>query len=219
MENFEVIRKDDDIISILYIKGYLDAHTAPQLEDSLQQLIDEGYLHSGINCPLGGEYVLIPAESVASEYPVVACSLHYVPELLSEPEPKPKPKPLTSLGSSFKEITHGMIDLIEKYYRENGKYPRSWGDYRFTDIGLDPNEWTQGHNGIIYSPVGNRVAIKPDEGYTFYVTDLKGKERELSWTYKWNIVYSVETNQWYYHTIAKGKAIDISTLEVKEQKK
>ena len=41
MDNFEVSRKDNDIISTLYIKGYLDAHTAPQLEDSLQDLIDD----------------------------------------------------------------------------------------------------------------------------------------------------------------------------------
>ena len=41
MENFEVSRKDEKIISTLYIKGYLDAHTAPQLEDSLQDLIDD----------------------------------------------------------------------------------------------------------------------------------------------------------------------------------
>lgn len=41
MESFEVSRKDDTQISILYIKGYLDAHTAPMLENSIQSLIDE----------------------------------------------------------------------------------------------------------------------------------------------------------------------------------
>ncbi|MBD3290993.1 anti-sigma factor antagonist [candidate division KSB1 bacterium] len=42
MEMFEVGRSDDGDISILYIKGYLDAHTAPKLEQELQNLIDEG---------------------------------------------------------------------------------------------------------------------------------------------------------------------------------
>lgn len=41
MEMFEVGRSDDGDISILYIKGYLDAHTAPKLEQELQNLIDE----------------------------------------------------------------------------------------------------------------------------------------------------------------------------------
>lgn len=41
MELFEVGRKDDDKISILYIKGYLDAHTAPKLEQEFQNLINE----------------------------------------------------------------------------------------------------------------------------------------------------------------------------------
>jgi prepilin-type N-terminal cleavage/methylation domain-containing protein len=115
---------------------YYNDHSDTELQ-SLQQLVDEGYLHSGSNCPLGGEYVLIPGERVGTEYPVVACSMHYLPELLSEPTPepapeptpipvpapeptpvptpKPTPKPLTSLGSSFTEITQGMIDLIEKF--------------------------------------------------------------------------------------------------------
>jgi hypothetical protein len=112
-----------------------------------------------------------------------------------------------------------MIGLIEKFYVEHGKYPRSWGDYRFTDIGLDPAEWSRGYNGISYSPCGKRVNVKPDEGYVFYVTDLKGKERKLSWEYKWNLVYSVEKGQWYYHSIKKKNEIDISTLKVEKYAK
>ena len=42
MELFEVARKDDaNDVSILYIKGYLDAHTAPKLEQELQDLINK----------------------------------------------------------------------------------------------------------------------------------------------------------------------------------
>jgi type II secretory pathway pseudopilin PulG len=67
------------------IVQYYHDHTDTELQ-SLQQLIDEGYLHSGANCPLGGEYVLIPAESVSSEYPIVACSMHYLPDMLSQEE-------------------------------------------------------------------------------------------------------------------------------------
>ncbi len=49
MENFEVRRKDEEIISTLFIKGYLDAHTAPQLEESLQELIDDSRFKIVVN--------------------------------------------------------------------------------------------------------------------------------------------------------------------------
>jgi len=41
MENFEVAREDRAGISILRLKGFLDAHTAPQFEQAIQQLISE----------------------------------------------------------------------------------------------------------------------------------------------------------------------------------
>ncbi len=41
MENFEVVREDKSEISILRIKGFLDAHTAPKFEQSIQDLVAE----------------------------------------------------------------------------------------------------------------------------------------------------------------------------------
>ena len=41
MKNFEVIRKDENEISILKIQGFLDAHTAPKFEQAIQELISE----------------------------------------------------------------------------------------------------------------------------------------------------------------------------------
>ena len=40
MESFDVTRKVEGKVTILCIKGYLDAHTAPMLEQELQQLVD-----------------------------------------------------------------------------------------------------------------------------------------------------------------------------------
>jgi len=37
---FEVIRKDQDDVSILTIRGYLDAHTAPDFEKAIQELLE-----------------------------------------------------------------------------------------------------------------------------------------------------------------------------------
>ncbi|MCH6559588.1 STAS domain-containing protein [candidate division KSB1 bacterium] len=40
MEGFEVSKSENGDISILYLKGYLDAHTAPDLETEFQKLVD-----------------------------------------------------------------------------------------------------------------------------------------------------------------------------------
>jgi len=123
-------------------------------------------------------------------------------------------EPLTSLGNTYLEITGSIISLINDFYEENERYPRSWGDYVFTDIGLDPEEWQQAYDHIIYSPVGNRVSIKPEEGYAFDVDDLDGNSRTLSYSYRWSLVYSMENETWYYHTIAEGNEININSLTV-----
>ena len=40
MSSFEVQRKDDGPVTTLYLKGYLDAHTAPELENAFQKLVE-----------------------------------------------------------------------------------------------------------------------------------------------------------------------------------
>ena len=40
MEGFEVSKSENGDVSILYLKGYLDAHTAPDLETEFQKLVD-----------------------------------------------------------------------------------------------------------------------------------------------------------------------------------
>ncbi len=49
MSDFEVARKDAGEVSIIYLKGYLDAHTAPDFEKSLQQLVDENRVKIVVN--------------------------------------------------------------------------------------------------------------------------------------------------------------------------
>jgi len=41
MENFDVAREDRSEVSILRLKGFLDAHTAPNFEQAIQELIEE----------------------------------------------------------------------------------------------------------------------------------------------------------------------------------
>jgi anti-sigma B factor antagonist len=40
MEGFEISKAENGGIAILYIKGYLDAHTAQDLEHAFQELVD-----------------------------------------------------------------------------------------------------------------------------------------------------------------------------------
>ncbi|OQX95394.1 anti-anti-sigma factor [candidate division KSB1 bacterium 4572_119] len=49
MESFEVSKRVEGKINILYIKGYLDAHTAPMLEDEIQGLVDNGEFQILVN--------------------------------------------------------------------------------------------------------------------------------------------------------------------------
>ena len=39
---FKVDRQENGDVSVLSLNGYLDAHTAPDFEDALKKLIDEG---------------------------------------------------------------------------------------------------------------------------------------------------------------------------------
>jgi len=41
MTGFEVTKKIQDDVAILYLKGFLDAHTAPDLEKAIRELMDE----------------------------------------------------------------------------------------------------------------------------------------------------------------------------------
>jgi anti-sigma B factor antagonist len=49
MSGFDVVRKDVETVSVVYLKGYLDAHTASEFENALQQLVDEERVQIVVN--------------------------------------------------------------------------------------------------------------------------------------------------------------------------
>lgn len=49
MNDFTVSRKDVDEVSVVYLKGYLDAHTAHDFENALQELVDEDRVRIVVN--------------------------------------------------------------------------------------------------------------------------------------------------------------------------
>jgi len=124
---------------------------------------------------------------------------------------------LTPLGSTFSEITGSIIDLIQDFYDANNRYPRTWGDYVYTDIGLDPDDWDEAYDHIYYSPGGNRVSVKPEAGYVMEVKDTSGVLKILKPDSNWSLVYSMANAKWYYKAVDPLNEIDISTLEVKAQ--
>jgi len=106
---------------------------------------------------------------------------------------------------------------ITDFYSQNGRYPRSWGDYKFTDIGLNPADWAQPIDGLYYSPVGGTVRVRPAVGYALTMLSLDGKSMTLTPKLKWDLIYDVGKSQWYYHTTDTGNAIDINTLKTIQQ--
>jgi prepilin-type N-terminal cleavage/methylation domain-containing protein len=167
-------------------------------------LAAEGLLSEVPVCPSGGTYSWTEIEDRS----ILTCSIHAQPQAAA---------PLTPLGSTFGEITGGLVALIDAFYANRGRYPRSWGEFVWTDIGLDPADWQEPAKGIIYKPGGNRVSVQPAPGYIFEVRTPGGNTRTLNNKLSWNLVYSNAARKWYYHTIDPANEIDINTLVVRPQ--
>jgi len=123
--------------------------------------------------------------------------------------------PLTPLGSTFGEISLEMIDLLNQRVQNYGNYGRTWGDFAYTDLGLNPADWINPVNHVYYKPGGSKIAIRPEEGYNFYVKNINGTQLTLTNRSNWNLVYSNLDQKWYYHSISANNEIDISTLQIK----
>lgn len=50
MSDFAIKVRDENPVHVLELKGYLDAHTAPKLEETFQDLIDKGNHNIVVNC-------------------------------------------------------------------------------------------------------------------------------------------------------------------------
>lgn len=122
--------------------------------------------------------------------------------------------PLTPLGSTFGEITGGLIALLQDYYDKHGRWPRGWGDYAYTDIGLVPADWQGWIDHVKYGAGGSRVSVRPEAGWVMEVKDAAGQTRVLNNKLSWNLWYDMTAKAWYYHDIKTGNEIDISTLKV-----
>jgi anti-sigma B factor antagonist len=50
MTDFKIHQRDGEDVSVIELKGYLDAHTAPDLENAFQKLMTEKKYNIVVNC-------------------------------------------------------------------------------------------------------------------------------------------------------------------------
>lgn len=124
--------------------------------------------------------------------------------------------PLSPLGSTFDEISTAMIVLMNQRLIDKGSYGRTWGDFAYTDIGLDPEDWINPIGNIYYKPVGSRLQIRPAEGYQFIVLDIYGNTRYLTNRSNHNLIYNDIDKNWYIQSISAGNIIDIKTIKIQQ---
>ena len=120
-------------------------------------------------------------------------------------------------SDSVLAIKDDFLDRIQEFYEENSRWPRSWGEYAYTDIGLDPDDWDEPVEGIYWGPHGADVGLANRHGdnLEIYVDDLNGNRLHL---YNgWNIWCRADDGKCYYHRVAPQNEIDITTLEVVEE--
>jgi Flp pilus assembly pilin Flp len=120
--------------------------------------------------------------------------------------------PLSPLGDNFAEISTSMIDKIINKYLTTGGYGRTWDDWAYTDLGLNPEDWENPVDHIYYKPGGAKLSIRPEDGYSFIVNDKNGTPKTLPASYNWNLTYNDLDKKWYYHTISPENEINIDTL-------
>jgi Flp pilus assembly pilin Flp len=123
------------------------------------------------------------------------------------------PKADDAQVSRTQDIMDDFLQRMQEFYDAQGRWPRSWGDYRFTDIGYDPADWDEAVEGIFWNPNGYRLGLANYAGdnLQIYVNDLEGNTLHL---YDgWNI-WCLPGGGCYYHTVEPGNEVDINTLLV-----
>lgn len=160
------------------------------------------------------EYALILALIATVILVVVAALGTRVQEMYEVPVEQ-----LTSLqGESSPSGIQGLVQdftkRIEDFHAENGRWPRSWGDYRFSDLGLNAEDWAGPVEGIHWNPNGNKVGLgnEPGDGLQVYVDTPSGDTLEVH--DGWNVWCPVGDSSCYYHTVTPGNEVDISTMVV-----
>lgn len=125
------------------------------------------------------------------------------------------PWAIREYGEDFTEISESLVEIIVENNPggdENG-YGRTWGVYRYTDLGLDPDDWVDPAQHMVYMPSGPDLLVSPEKGYQFYLEDVNGQGRVVYDSY--NLIYNLPSQTWYYHSVEGGIEVDVDTLQVR----
>ena len=107
--------------------------------------------------------------------------------------------------------------IITDFYNNYGYYPRTWGDYAYTDLGLNPGDYEDVYfNNFEFKPRGSKLLLCLEEGYNVNVITIFGEDVKIKSRYNWNLIYDTVTNYWYYHSESPNKMINIESLEITE---
>ncbi len=152
---------------------------------------------------------------VALSGSAIAKRLGDVANMLATPSGSP-----TTSASPYATALLDLADMqsrIMSYHNKYGGWPRTWSPYNFTDLGLNPADYAQPINGLYISPHGAEVGIanRAGDNLQVYVKDLNGNTLHLIDT--WAIWCETTTSVCYYHTVAPGNEVDISTIYVTGQ--
>lgn len=119
------------------------------------------------------------------------------------------------LGKPFKDVLGAMT----QYKESENTYGPTWGGdsgtANYTVIGLDPEIWKDTPiDHIYYKPVGSRLEIRPEEGYTFYYDYIGGGSGSMASSLNWVLVYDLKNDVWTYKAQNTGALIDMSNFKV-----
>lgn len=131
---------------------------------------------------------------------------------------------LSPFGDTFTEIAPSIISILKTH---NDNYGRTWGDYKYTDIGLDPDDWDNPILHFYYTPQGRTLKIRPEDGYQFIFDFTSGTKGSLKSSIAYSIIYNDVDDDgnfdgnWYYYAVEDNDGnllyenrIDINTLVV-----
>lgn len=141
---------------------------------------------------------------------------------------------VTALGERQKSIFNNLIALINgeevedilsvdyligdfsrrilDFREANGRWPKSWGDMRFTELGLDPRDWEEPVAGVLWIPHGDNIGLGNvyKDDIRLYVNKMDGSRMEI-YTVVW--CYPT-TDRCYYRFPSAENEVDISTLDI-----
>jgi Flp pilus assembly pilin Flp len=120
----------------------------------------------------------------------------------------------TKAAASIQSIAQDFMARSLKYHQTTGNWPSTWGDQRFTQLGLNPADWAAPINGIAWGPHGQYIFLGNVSGDNLqvYAKDMNGNLMHLIDT--WAIWCDAVDGTCYYHTAPTGTVVDLSTIYV-----